>query len=201
MTTLDNITGHLKSDSKLSEVLALAPISKPTANDDIYFVLLRSIVEQQVSVKAAATIWGRFLTLFEDYPHPDLVLAFTGDELNAVGLSFQKAGYLQNIARFAKEQDLSAPYIHALSDEEVVKHVTQIKGVGKWTAEMILMFALNRPNVFPVDDLVIRNAMIKLYGITSEKRQLYQDLEAIAEAWSPYRSYACYSLWNWYDKS
>lgn len=172
MTTLDNITGHLKSDSKLSEVLALAPISKPTANDDIYFVLLRSIVEQQVSVKAAATIWGRFLTLFEDYPHPDLVLAFTGDELNAVGLSFQKAGYLQNIARFAKEQDLSAPYIHALSDEEVVKHVTQIKGVGKWTAEMILMFALNRPNVFPVDDLVIRNAMIKLYGITSEKRQL-----------------------------
>ncbi|MCO4807546.1 MAG: DNA-3-methyladenine glycosylase 2 family protein [Flavobacteriales bacterium] len=198
---IGQISLHLNSDEKLREILDLVPITEPTTDDDIYFVLMRSIVEQQVSVKAAATIWGRFLDLFDDYPHPDHVLAFSGDELNAAGLSFQKAGYIQNIARFSKEQDLSNSYINSLNDAAAVAHLTQIKGVGKWTAEMILMFSLNRPDVFPVDDLVIRNAMIKLYGVTCEKRQLIRDLEEIAEPWSPYRSYACYSLWSWFDKT
>jgi DNA-3-methyladenine glycosylase II len=94
MSMIGQISLHLNSDEKLREILDLVPITEPTTDDDIYFVLMRSIVEQQVSVKAAATIWGRFLDLFDDYPHPDHVLAFSGDELNAAGLSFQKAGYI-----------------------------------------------------------------------------------------------------------
>ena len=141
MSMIGQISLHLNSDEKLREILDLVPITEPTTDDDIYFVLMRSIVEQQVSVKAAATIWGRFLDLFDDYPHPDHVLAFSGDELNAAGLSFQKAGYIQNIARFSKEQDLSNSYINSLNDAAAGAHLTQIKGVGKWTAEMILMFS------------------------------------------------------------
>ncbi len=197
---MNHILAHLRRDKKLSGVLDKVELKEPAVDEDVYLILLRSISEQQVSLKAAATIWGRFLDLFDEYPHPELVLEYSVDQIQKCGLSFRKSEYMQNIARFAIEDDLSAGHIRSLDDEEAIAHMSKIKGVGKWTAEMILMFSLNRPDIFPVDDLVVRNAMIKLYSVKSERKQLYADLEEIANVWRPYRSYACYALWNWYER-
>jgi DNA-3-methyladenine glycosylase II len=199
LATVKAVLKHLSLDQALAQVLETTPLRLPKTNDDVYLTLLRSIVEQQLSTKAAATIWGRFLERFKTYPHPEMVIAAEVEVLRACGLSYQKAGYLKNIAQFALEQDLSKAYIDGLNDQEALTHLTAIKGVGRWTAEMILMFSLGRPDVFPVDDLIIRNAMIRIYGVTSERKQLHLDLESIAEAWSPYRSYACLVLWDWYE--
>ena len=190
------ILNHLGQDPLLKPILGdhIFKVVQPT--NDVFVVMLKSIMEQQVSLKAAATIWGRFLSLFDGQPTPAAVLELSDDVIQKCGTSFIKVGYLKNIARFALEDDLSIDYISRLNDEEAIAHLSKIKGVGKWTAEMILMFALDRPDVLPLDDLVIRNAMIERYAVTSEKRQLRLDLEEIAEAWRPYRSYACYALWH-----
>jgi DNA-3-methyladenine glycosylase II len=190
---------HLRQDEKLGKIIDEVGLRIPKQHPDVYFTLLRSIVEQQLSLKAAATIWKRFLNLFDDYPHPNNILNHDDDYLKSCGLSYQKVNYIKNIARFAIEKDLSDSYVNALNDDEVLKYLTQIKGVGRWTTEMILMFSMGRKNVFPVDDLVIRKAMISLYGVQSQNRALIQELEAIAEGWMPYRSYACFVLWDWKD--
>ncbi|MEX2596877.1 MAG: hypothetical protein WEC59_08100 [Salibacteraceae bacterium] len=190
---------HLQKDLPLSKVLEHTPLRLPKINDDVYWMLLKAIVEQQLSTKAAATIWHRFQTRFKPYPHPKRVLASEVQHIRDLGLSFQKAGYIKNIADFAQRNELSSPALNEMNDREVITHLTQIKGVGRWTAEMILMFSLGRNDVFPVDDLIIRNAMIHIYDVKSEKRQLYRDLEAIAEKWSPYRSHACFVLWDYYE--
>ncbi len=191
---------HLVRDKRLALVLDMVPIVPPPTNEDVYYVLLKSIVEQQLSVQSAAAIWKRFLALFPYYPHSNEILNTEPEVLRSVGLSYQKAGYLKNIAQFSLENDLSKRYFETLDDHDAIKHMSQIKGVGKWTSEMILMFSLGRPNIFPVDDLVIRNAMIKLYGLKSQKKVLINELNEIADQWSPYRSYACYALWDWYEK-
>ena len=199
MNTLLNAEHILSLDKRLALVLEHVPIVLPKTNDDVYFVLLKSIVEQQLSVKSAAAIWMRFLALYEANPSSDLILNTHSDTLRSVGLSYQKAQYLKNIALFSQENDLSKSFLEELDDDQAIAHLTQIKGVGKWTAEMILMFALGRANVFPVDDLVIRNAMIRLYGLSSEKKALIIDMNSIAELWTPFRSYASYALWDWYE--
>lgn len=190
---------HLKQDEKLRKIIDEVGLRIPTQNPDVYFTLLRSIVEQQLSLKAAATIWKRFLDLFDDYPYPDKILGHDDDYLKSCGLSYQKVNYIKNIARFAIEHDLSDAYVNGLSDEEALSYLTHIKGVGRWTTEMILMFSMGRKDVFPVDDLVIRKAMVSLYGVQSENRALIKELEAIAKSWMPFRSYACFVLWDWKD--
>tara|TARA_B110000046_G_scaffold31577_2_gene33647 strand:+ start:1174 stop:1797 length:624 start_codon:yes stop_codon:yes gene_type:complete len=199
MNMLLNAEHILSLDKRLALVLEHVPIVLPKTNDDVYFVLLKSIVEQQLSVKSAAAIWMRFLALYEANPSSDLILNTHSDALRSVGLSYRKAQYLKNIALFSQENDLSKSFLEELDDDQAIAHLTQIKGVGKWTAEMILMFALGRANVFPVDDLVIRNAMIRLYGLSSEKKALIIDMNSIAELWTPFRSYASYALWDWYE--
>lgn len=167
---------------------------------DVYLSLLESIVSQQLSIKAADTIFKRFLSLFENqYPSPAELLNTSPLALRAAGLSAQKAGYLKNIAEFSIQKDLSYAYLSGLTDEEVIKHLIEIKGVGKWTIEMLLIFTLGREDVFPIDDLVIRNTMARLYQIESKGKELYKDLNNIAEQWKPYRSIACRYLWKWKD--
>lgn len=194
------IIAHLNTDAQLANVLKTISLSIPPPHHDVYIVLMRSVVEQQLSLKAAATIWNRFLAMIDGYPSPEIILDLDIEKMRACGLSYQKAGYLKNIAEYALHGNLNDAYIQNLDDKEAILHLTKIKGVGRWTAEMILMFSLGRPDIFPVDDLVIRQAMISLYGVTSEKRKLITDLESIAEAWRPYRSYACFALWEWKDK-
>lgn len=192
---------HLRSDPVLSTILTDFEMRAPRWEPDGYFVLMKSIVSQQLSTKAAATIWGRFLDRFaERYPQPEVVLNMSMEQLRACGLSGQKATYLQHIATFHLEHGIQSEALSSMTDQEVIQYLTQIKGVGKWTVEMLLIFGLARPDVFPVDDLGVRQAMIRLYQLSSEDtKALYKQLRQIAEAWSPYRSYASIALWEWKD--
>ncbi|SIT78632.1 DNA-3-methyladenine glycosylase family protein [Pontibacter indicus] len=166
-------------------------------SEDLYFELLSSIVSQQLSVKAAATIFKRFTELYPDtYPHPHLVLESADEKLRSAGLSFQKIGYVRNVAAFAQGGNLEHAVIDAMEDEALIQHLSQIKGVGRWTVEMLLMFALERPDVMPVDDLGIQNAMKRHYGLEESGKALKARMLEIAENWRPYRTIASKYLWQ-----
>ena len=169
----------------------------PTPSVDIYYYLLNSIVSQQLNVKVANIIWNRFLDLFPDgYPSEELVLLKTDEELRSVGLSFQKLGYMRNVADFSRVKGMNYDQIGEWSDAEIIHYLTEIKGVGKWTVQMVLMFPMDRPDVFPVDDLGIQMKMKRFYTLTSEKKELRKEMIAIAENWMPYRTMASKLLWN-----
>lgn len=186
-------------DAILADIIASTPTFKKTDwNQDMYLALLESIVSQQISVKAADAIFARFRALFpEEYPHAPLLLGKSTEELRTAGLSFQKINYLQNVAVFALEKGIDYHHLDQLSDQEIIAYLTPIKGVGKWTVEMLLMFVMNRPDVFPIDDLVIRQKMIRAYQVTETGKALYTKLHQIAEPWRPYRTQACRYLWRW----
>lgn len=192
---------HLKKDKSLKKVIEQAGEINTKKDLDLYLSLMRAIVGQQLSVKAANTIWARFLGLFKDeYPTEKVVLKLKDDSLRAVGLSYQKAGYLKNIAQFSLDKSLEYKILKNKSDDELIDYLVKIKGVGKWTVEMILMFNLNRLDIFPKDDLGIQNGMIDLYKIKSaNKKDLYNQMEKIAETWRPYRSLACMYIWRHKD--
>ncbi len=191
---------HLRKDKALKKVIDKVGIIKTGKNQDLFIALLSAIVSQQLSVKAADTIWGRFEALFKDgIPTAKAVLKLSDDKLRSVGLSYQKAGYLKNIATFSIEQTLDYKLLKKKTDDELVEYLVQIKGVGRWTVEMLLMFSLNREDVFPKDDLGIQNGMKKLYNLTSEKKALLKEMEEIAEAWRPHRTLACRYIWRYKD--
>src|SRR5204863_2393383 len=142
----------------LAKVIKQIKPYAPKKEKDVYYTLLRSIAGQQLSVKAADTIWNRFLDLFpEKYPSAKLVMKMHEDKMRGVGFSYQKAGYLKNIAVFSLKQKMDHAHLDKMNDEDVIEYLTQIKGVGKWTVEMLLMFSLCRKNVFPSGDLGIVN--------------------------------------------
>lgn len=193
---------HLSNDLVLKNVIDTIPleISNET-NNDVYGALMRSIISQQLSVKAARTIYGRFLNLFENnYPHPEKITRLDAETMRGVGLSRQKSAYLKNVSAFFLEQNLIEKDWASEADEEVLRVLTQIKGVGTWTVEMILMFTLNRPDIFPVGDLGIQNAMSALYRIEPDKKELKPRLIEISNNWRPYRTLACRYLWEWKDQ-
>lgn len=187
-----------KKDPVLKNIIDLLEVEiQPEPSVDIYFDLLQSIVSQQLSVKAAAVIWQRFLDLFPDQYPVDRVLVEMADEaLRAVGLSYQKANYLRNVAAFSIENGMDFETLNTLSDAEIITYLTTIKGVGKWTVEMVLMFPLDRPDVFPVDDLGIQTKMIKHYQLEGDKKELRKQMTEIASKWTPYRSLAAKFLWK-----
>lgn len=173
------------------------PPPQPSVQRDPYLYLLGAIVSQQLSTKVAAVIYERFLNLFPDrYPQANLLLDMPAETLRTAGLSGQKTAYLKNIAAFHLAAPIDPVHLEALSDEEVIKHLTQIKGVGRWTVEMLLMFPMNRPDVFPIDDLGIRQSIITLYGLTETGKALQTRLVEVAEGWRPHRTLACKYLWR-----
>jgi len=187
----------LAQDAVLAAIIAQGQPLKSAKSEDLYFKLLSAIVSQQLSTKAAATIFQRFTALYpEAYPHPQLVLETADEHLRGAGLSFQKIGYVRNVASFAAAGNLEHAAIDAMEDEVLIHHLTQIKGVGRWTVEMLLMFALERPDVFPVDDLGIQNAMKRHYGLQQTGKALRLRMQQIAEGWRPYRTIASKYLWQ-----
>jgi DNA-3-methyladenine glycosylase II len=198
-----DIIEHLQQQDPALRRVFSETLSPPDLRprNNMYYNLLEAIVSQQLSVKAADTIFRRFLDLFpENYPHPHLLLSVVDAELRTAGLSFQKAGYLKNVAAFAKENDLENHPWHTLTDEEIIRFLTGIKGVGKWTVQMLLMFTLGRPDVLPTDDLGIQQAMIKLYGINEPNvRLLTARMHQLAAPWQPHRTLVCRYLWHWKD--
>ncbi len=192
---------HLQQESTIQPLLAQIEMPDFIPSGRIYHDLQESIVSQQLSVKVADVIFKRFLTLFPDnYPHPELVVAIEFDKLRSVGLSGQKAAYLQNVAQFAIDNDLETIDWASMSDDEIVTYLTQIKGVGKWTVQMLLMFTLARPDIFPIDDLGIQQAMQRLFKIEEQNPRLLKvKMIELAEPWRPWRTVACRYLWRWKD--
>ncbi|WP_299821645.1 DNA-3-methyladenine glycosylase [uncultured Pontibacter sp.] len=190
----------LAKDPIMAAIVGQGQPLQSSKSEDLYFKLLSSIVSQQLSTKVAATIFRRFTELYpEQYPHPHLVLETPDEALRSAGLSFQKIGYIRNVAAFATDGNLDHATIDAMPDEELIKHLTQIKGVGRWTVEMLLMFALERPDVLPLDDLGIQNAMKRHYGLEETGKALKIRMQEIAEVWRPYRTIASKYLWQSLD--
>jgi DNA-3-methyladenine glycosylase II len=162
--------------------------------------LIGAIVSQQLSTKAAATIFGRFAALFPggEIPGAAAIHALRDDELRGVGLSGQKVGYLRDLCSRIADRRLQLDELEALDDEQVIERLTSVKGFGRWTAEMFLMFRLHRPDVLPVGDLGIVTAIQRLYKL--RKRPDPKRILKLGEAWRPYRSVASWYLWQTLQK-
>jgi DNA-3-methyladenine glycosylase II len=198
MKSYKEVLQYLEKDKVLTNAIkGVSHEIKPELDIDVYRALLNSIVSQQLSVKVVDIIWRRFADLFVNgYPKAKELLAMEDNLLRNAGLSRAKAQYLKNVAAFSLENDMSFDYLYQKTDEEIIDYLTTIKGVGKWTVQMILMFPMDRLNVFPVDDLGIQQRMISLYNIDVEKKVLKPTLTEIAESWQPYSSLACKYLWK-----
>jgi DNA-3-methyladenine glycosylase II len=162
---------------------------------DIFCGLVEAIVSQQLSTRAAATIYGRLRALLPDNgpPTPQTLAPLSAEALRSVGLSRQKVGYVRDLTQRMLSGSLQTDALTAMTVEEIVAELTKIKGIGRWTAEMILIFRLARPDVLPVDDLGIVKAVQKAYGL--RKTPSAARVLKIGERWRPYRSVASWYLW------
>ncbi len=191
---------HLQKDKKLAKIIG-EPLPALQIRQNIPLRLMASIMSQQLSTKVAKVIYKRFLELYEgEEPNPQQVLDTPFETLRAIGLSNAKVNYVQNVARFCIENNITDEKLASLPNDEVIALLTQIKGVGKWTVEMLLMFTLGREDVFAVDDLGIQQAMVKTYKLpVDDKKALKEKMVKISAKWKPFRTYACMHLWNWKD--
>jgi DNA-3-methyladenine glycosylase II len=165
---------------------------------DAYGALVRSIVGQQLSTKAAATIYGRVADLYGgDTPTPEQIIATDPDDLRAAGLSRAKAAYLRSLAEHIIDGELPVDDLAELPDDEVYEVLTAVKGLGRWTVDMFLIFHLGRPDILPVGDLGIRNAMKIEYELDELPKA--PEMERVAEPWRPHRSLASLYLWESLD--
>jgi DNA-3-methyladenine glycosylase II len=191
---------HFEKDRKLYNIIVeqLEPV--PLTNN-IMHKLINSIMSQQLSTKVADILQQRFATLIgKKKILPNHVLAFSVLEIKAIGLSNQKAQYITNVAQFFLDNKISDKKLHTLNNQEVIDMLTQIKGVGKWTVEMLLMFGLGREDVFSPGDYGIQVAIKKVYNLHHlEGKALIQKMEDLALKWHPYQSYACRHLWLYKD--
>ncbi len=196
-----NYIPHLSKDKKLKKLISGREPFKLKRRKNICIYLCASIMSQQLSTKVATVIYNRFLQLFgSKEPSSQQILDMPLTTLRSIGLSNAKASYVHNVARFALEKGMDVKKLNRMSNDELMEYFTEIKGVGRWTTEMLLMFALGREDVFAVDDLGIQNAMIGLYNLdNTDKKKLKLDMLRISEKWSPYRTYACLHLWHWKD--
>lgn len=203
---------HLKkSDPVLRAIIERIGPFRMEFGEPTFHSLAEAIAYQQLNGKAAVTIFKRFTDLAGDPLTPEGILKLTPEQMRAVGLSKQKSSYLIDMAERVHRGELDFSRIHKLSDEEVIEHLTQVKGVGVWTAHMFLMFTLRRPNVLPTGDFGIRMAMHRHYldkhrngsAKSSRKRKIIlpkpEKMEKIAKSWEPYRSVACWYLWRSLD--
>ena len=198
MKSYKEILQYLEKDIVLHEAIQKLDIEvKPEFDIDVYFALLQSIVSQQLSTKVARIIFNRLTDLFVDgYPKAEQLLITEHKVLRSIGLSNNKVNYVKNVAEFSLQNNITFDYLLLKTDNEIIEYLTQIKGVGKWTVQMILMFPMDRPNVFPVDDLGIQNGMKDLYQVNLEKKELKLKLIEIAQKWHPYKTLASKYIWK-----
>lgn len=186
---------HLKtSDSVLAAIIDRVGPVKPAYRDPSFESLVRAIVYQQLNGKAAKTIYERFAEVAGKKVTPESILAMTEEQMRKCGLSRQKLSYIRDLAAKTLAREVIFEQLAEMSDEAVIEHLTRVKGIGTWSAQMFLMFALKRPNVMPTGDLGIRSAIMKAY----RKRKLpkHEDMLKLAKKWEPYRTVACYYLWR-----
>jgi DNA-3-methyladenine glycosylase II len=194
-TTLTNAVTFLqKTDHTLAEVMARHGKCTLKPQKDYFFVLCDSIISQQLSVKASATIVKRLQTLLQGDISPQALLVVPREALREIGCSHAKALYLKDLAAKVESGVVDLKRLPKQSDEEVVATLVQVKGIGQWTAEMFLMFALGRIDIFSGLDLGLKNAMIRLYDLDEKVKA--KELITFAERWKPYRTVACWYLWR-----
>lgn len=193
---------HLSKDPVMKKLIEEQGVFTLKKQKNLWLYLCFSIMSQQLSTKVVAVIKKRFLGLYGSEPEPRQVTDTPHEKLRAIGMSHAKANYVRNVARFELENGMSHKKLSKMSNEEVIEYLTQIKGVGRWTVEMLLIFALGRPDVFALDDLGLRQAVITLYNLKHRKQKIMEKkILQIAQQWSPYRSYACLHLWRWKDEN
>ncbi len=189
---------HLKrSDLVLRSVIERVGPYRIDLRPADFTTLVRSIVYQQLSGKAASTIFGRLETAVNRRLTPRAVLLLPEERMRSLGLSKQKTAYIRDLAARTKSREIDFKALPALPDQEVIASLTEVKGVGVWTAQMFLIFALGRPDVLPTADLGIRAAMKKQYKLAELPKPA--EMEEIAAPWRPYCSVACWYLWRSLD--
>jgi 3-methyladenine DNA glycosylase/8-oxoguanine DNA glycosylase len=226
LSRMERVTGLIDEVAALAHLRAADPVMSALItrvgpfemrpdNEDPFRSLARSIVYQQLSGKAAGTIFARLLALFDPesaldasirrtdpewtpltrpFPRPAAVLATSDEQLRAVGLSRQKVASIRSLAEHFASGELGSEQFDAWEDEEIITHLTRVRGIGRWSAEMFLMFHLHRPDVLPVNDVGINRAMMKLYELEALPKP--DDVRRIGEPWRPFATVACWYLWR-----
>ena len=190
-------TAHLaKRDRVLKKLIRAYPKAEIVSRGDAFQTLARSIVGQQISVKAAQSIWGRFAALAGKMD-PAHVRTLSDESLRACGFSGQKVAYVKDLAMRFDEKLVKPRRWGRMDDEAIIEELVAVKGIGRWTVEMFLIFHLKRPNVLPVDDLGLRRAMERLYNDGEPLTK--PEMRAIGEPWAPYCSVATWYLWRSLD--
>jgi len=191
---------HLSKDEKLKKLIKEHGPFELKKQENLCLYLCYSIMSQQLSTKVALVLRKRFIDIYGGEPTPQQVVDTPFERLRGIGLSNAKVNYVQNVARFDIEHGINHKKLGKMNNEEAIEYLTQIKGVGRWTSEMLLMFALGREDIFSPLDLGLQQAMIGLYGLKHRKKKIMTArIVQIAEQWSPYRTYACLYLWRWKD--
>lgn len=193
---------HLSKDRKLKKLIDEQGEIKIRRRKNIPLRLCASIMSQQLSVKVAEVIFRRFLNLYgKSEPTPQQIFDTPHETLRSIGLSNSKVNYVKNVAQFAIDHGMDEKKLSKMTDEEVIAYLTPIKGVGRWTVEMLLIFTLGREDIFAVDDLGVQNGMINHFKLdNSNKKKFREDMLRKSQKWSPYRSYVCLHLWGWKDR-
>lgn len=192
---------HLSVDPILAQVIQVYGelLERDISNVDIFADLVESIISQQLSVKASDTINKRFLALFGNkFPLPGKILEMPDDKIRACGISYSKIKYIKGISEALLNKSLDLEALKRLPDEQVLAELIKLKGIGPWTAQMLLIFTFARPDIFSMGDLGLRSAIAKLYGVD---RDDLKAIEKITLAWRPYRSLACRYLWKSLDNT
>lgn len=191
----------LKKDPKLGKIIKQVGDYELTLMKNPYESLVEAIITQQLSEKAAASISKRFRQLFGRFPKPDDVLKMSDSRLRSAGLSGMKVKYIKGLSKAIESKELRMNSLKKMTDEEVVFQLTKVKGIGRWTAEMFLIFSLGRLDVLPVGDLGLQKGIQRIYLLSDLPTKI--EIEQIAQKWRPYRTVATWYIWkslNQFDK-
>jgi DNA-3-methyladenine glycosylase II len=184
-------------DPVLAAAVAEIKLSALRKREDYFRSLIEAIVNQQLSGKAADTIFGRFVALFprssKNFPTPKQVIALSAAKMRKAGLSKMKVSFIKDLAKKVLDKTVNLKEIDAWTDEKVIEHLTKVKGIGPWTAEMFLIFSLGRDDIFSYGDLGLKNAIKKMYGL--KKHPTPVQAKRITDRWRPYRSLGSRYLW------
>jgi DNA-3-methyladenine glycosylase II len=200
MNELSRAVAHLKKvDQTLAKIISQHGACTLKLDRRYFHALAEAILSQQLSIKAAATIFRRFKELLDNKIDPEGILQLADAQFRGAGISRQKMSYLRDLAEKWSDGHIKHRRFAKMRDDEVIAALTQVKGIGRWTAEMFLIFCLGRLDVLPVDDLGFRNALKRAYGLRRDPNA--KKIEKLAEAWRPYRSIATWYLWASWDKT
>lgn len=200
-TTLRGAETQLSAaDAVMKQLILRYGPCKLTPHTDYYGELVSAIIGQQLSEKAGATIYKRFLTLFDGkLPTPEQIIAVDTEAIRGIGCSYSKAGYMKDLAQHIIDGRLDLAHISTLPNNEVIGQLVAVKGIGEWSAHMFMMFSLGRLDILPTGDLGIRKGMMLQYGLAELPKPSEMHQLALENGWTPYQSVACWYLWQSLD--